>query len=659
MEKKTSFNIRLILFYFLLFYIILLLYKIAFVWIYSYRLDGVGVKAFLLASAVGLRFDLATISMLLALFAVPLMVPVLGRIRFYRLFWGYSAILITLWMIGHLSADLIYYENGNKHLGYEGFVFFGNGFWVIFKSALTESPRFLTFMICSAVVFLLIAGFVFWRRVPKNSEQGNWIYESLRLFFIVAFLVIAIRGGIQETPLRPAYAATSTNPFLNDLPLNGIYTSIIDLKSQNLNPNLVMKKADAVRIVRKEIEYQNAGFVSDKYPLLRFQKGTNEGTPPNIVIVMLESWTGKFIRPISDGIVEGRELTPYFNRLVREGRFFTHFFASGGRTTNGMMSVLTGIPDRPGLTVVRTHQVLGNFSGIGSIFKNLGYETYFVTGGDLTFDNESVLMPHWGFQTVVGEAEIRSLGRFKKGAWGYDDADVLQLLHEKISSSSKPFLGVALTLTTHYPYKTPEKRFDIFDSSIRDYEYLNVYHYSDWAIGQFIEKAKKFPYFKNTVFVFVADHTHHRYLNYYEDRNIPFLIYAPGRIRPGKDDKFASQLDIIPTVLGIVGKPAYFSAMGRDLFSFNRTESAYFAYGTLFGWIEKDLFHLEYADGKGGAEYSVSTPSGPTEFCKKDPAFCRQASDKARAFLNLSYQLLNSNSIFPSEKEMKSGSFAD
>ncbi|TGL96684.1 DUF229 domain-containing protein, partial [Leptospira barantonii] len=255
--------------------------------------------------------------------------------------------------------------------------------------------------------------------------------------------------------------------------------------------------------------------------------------------------------------------------------------------------------------------------------------------------------------TVLGEKEIAKLGRFKLGAWGYDDADVLQLLHEKISSSKKPVLGLALTLTTHYPYRTPSEKFRIFDPSTRDYDFLNVYNYADWAVHNFITQAEKSGYFKNTIFVFVADHTHHRYLDYYEDRNVPFLIYAPGRVAPALDETIASQLDVIPTILGLVGKKAVFSSMGRNLLAPGRTQTAYFAYGNLFGWIENEHFYLRFFDGKEDLSYNIQPPRQKNNFCEKDPAVCDDMSKKAKAYLNLSYELLNKNIVFPSDVELQ------
>ncbi|EMN02234.1 LTA synthase family protein [Leptospira noguchii] len=653
MFQRLPSHFKLILGYVLYFALILLVYKISFLLVYSYRLQGVPFQEFAYAFLLGFRFDLVVIGMILGLFAFLSVLPYFNRFKLYRFFWGYTPLLLGIWMIAHLIADIIYFENANKHIGYEGFVFLGKDLGVILKSALEQNTITFLIGVVFLLVFLPLSTWLFLKYNPYRYQKESWKSTTIQIVLVLIITIVTIRGGIQESPIRATNAIVSGNNFVNNIALNGVFTSIMDLKSQSIPKFLKLETQEAIAIVRKETAYAGAEFISDKYPILRVQKETNPGTPPNVVLIMLENWTGKFINPISNGLVEGKEIAPYFNQLLKKGRFYNRFIASGGRTTNGMMSILTGIPDRPGLTVVRTHQVLGNFSGIGNIFKRMGYDTYFVTGGDLSFDNKSTLMPHWGFDTVLGEKEITKLGRFKLGAWGYDDADVLQLLHERISTSKKPILGLALTLTTHYPYRTPSEKFRIFDPSTRDYDFLNVYNYADWAVHNFITQAEKSGYFKNTIFVFVADHTHHRYLDYYEDRNVPFLIYAPGKIEPALDETIASQLDIIPTILGLVGKKAYFSAMGRNLLSPERTQTAYFAYGNLFGWIEKELFYLRFFDGKEDLSYNINPPREKNNFCDKAPAVCEEMSKKAKAYLNLSYELLNRNIVFPSDAELQ------
>jgi phosphoglycerol transferase MdoB-like AlkP superfamily enzyme len=298
-------------------------------------------------------------------------------------------------------------------------------------------------------------------------------------------------------------------------------------KTETISKHHQLDAQTAVRTVREIIEYPGARFLSEEYPMLREIPQTNAAKPPNVVIIVLEGWTGKFVKPITDGLVDGREVTPHFNKLATEGLFFSRMFASGGRTTNGLLALIGGIPDRPGLTAVRTPQIMNRFSGLPSVLAGMGYSTFFISGNDLNFNNKGTIMKHWGSAELTGKKQIDALKRFEIGAWGYYDRDVFTLLHEKMMEghrTGRPVNGIVHTITTHYPYKTPDKKFDAFGKETRDHEYINVLHYADWALHDYLEEARKAPYFKDTVFFLISDHSHHRFLNYYEDRNVPFLI---------------------------------------------------------------------------------------------------------------------------------------
>ncbi|BDA80073.1 alkaline phosphatase [Leptospira kobayashii] len=650
--RNLSFPDKLFLGYSVSFLSLFTVFRIIFLFVYSYRLESFQVDSILHSFAVGLRFDLATVGMLLGVFYILSKFSILNRFRSYRVLWSFPPIPIFAWSIAHLSGDMLYYENANKHIGYEAVVFLAD-MPILIQSAIHENPIAMILIISGIIGFLAVSFYGYKKWILPRGDEPFSFYKFLISLAFAFFLTITLtRGGVQETPLRASNAILCEDTFVNNIPLNGIYTTIMDLKSQSIPKELKMNLTQSYALVRNEIDYPEAEFVNlPNYPLLRKQLETNKSKPPNIVLVLQESWTGKFVWPISDGIVNGKELTPFYNQLAKEGHSFKRFFANGGRTSNGLLSMLTGIPDRPGLTAVRTHQVLGNFSGLGNVFKHWGYDTIFITGDDLQFDSLGTILPHWGFQKIIGKKEIEKTNRFKIGAWGYDDRDILELLHDEINASNKngkPFLGTILTMTTHYPYKVPDSKFEIYDSSVQDYDYLNTYHYADWALSDFIGRAKKSDYFKNTIFVFAADHTHHRYLNYFEDRNVPFLIWAPGKIKAKLDTRTVSQLDVLPTVIGLVGKETYFSAMGKNLLSSGKTkESAYFAYGAAFGWIEENQFLFQWADGNKNFTLTANPPLGDNEECKQTPTLCSTSLQKAKAYFNLSMELMNKNKVFP------------
>lgn len=651
MLKRISSNLRIVGGYTICYLILFFLYRICFALVFFSKFESVSVLDFFTAFLVGIRFDLSVGAILLGPFWILSAIHPLNRFRFYSRFWGIGPILLFFWAGAHLIGDVLYFGETNKHLGYEGFVFLGSEFGIIFRSFFVGHTVLAIVSVSAIVVLLPLSIFKYIQKELYTFESESKKAELLQLLILPPVLFLLVRGGFQSRPLRASDAMISENHIVNQLVLNGIFTSVMDIKNQSIPRNLFVPYGDSIVSVRKEIDYPGAKFVSEEYPILRETEETNSGTPPNIVLVLLESWTAKYTYTNGTILPQGKKIAPHFEDLIREGTYFPSFFATGGRTTNGLLSTLTGIPDGPGLTVVRTPQVLSNFGGLGTILKSIGYETLFVHGGDVNFDNMNFLFSHWGFDTILGQKYFDSLGKYKPGPWGYYDGDLLNEFNEILMRQKFPFLAVTLTLTTHYPYKTPEREDEVFSSPLEEADYFNVYRYADRSIHNFLEKAKKQPYFKNTVFIFVGDHAHHRNLDYFEDRNIPFLIYAPGKIPARIDPRISSQLDVIPTVLGIVGKKVRFSAMGRDLLSEDISGGvAYFAFGNFIGWIEGNWIFYSLTDKVRISPFSILPRIGETEECKTDPAKCESYHLKAKSFWNLSYELMNRNLIYPPKK---------
>ncbi|MCB1174327.1 MAG: sulfatase-like hydrolase/transferase [Leptospiraceae bacterium] len=632
-------------------------FRLIFTLIYAYRLEDTGLDVLLRAFLIGLRFDIAAAATILMPFFVLSWIEILNRFTWYRRLWATGPLVLIVWLIAHESADLIYFENANKHLGYEGFAFLGD-ISLLLKSAFYQNPG----IVLGAAIALLaaMAGMYFiYRRFLQSYDypRGNnyrIIIPRLILFLIVS--IILMRGGLQDRILRPSTALISENDFANNIGLNPVFTMLVDLRSYSIPKDKQMDMEEALWLTRREIAYPGARFVSEEFPLLR--KTVVKSKPakkPNVIILLMENWTGKFVQPISDGLVAGKEVTPFFNQFYKRGRFYDHFMASGGRTVNGLLGILTGMPDKPGLTVFRSQHIFNTFRPLPQILKEDGYDTYFVTGGPLEFTNKKQILPSWGFDTLIGMQYMDALQRYErdKKGWGYFDEDIYEVFHETLRdrpNPDKPFLAVFESLSTHYPYDTPDKRFNIFDPQTRDFEFLNSYHYSDWALGQYLQQALQSDYGRDTVFLIMGDHTHHRYLNYYEDRNIPLLIYWPGKIKPSVDSRISSQLDIVPTLLGLLGVDTYFAALGKDLLDPGARRSAYFAHGNIFGWIEDATFYYQLTDAKFGFGRITEESLYTIPTCTQDGGGCDYYRRKGIAFLNAAIRLIDEKRVFPKDK---------
>ncbi|MCB1143091.1 MAG: LTA synthase family protein [Leptospiraceae bacterium] len=482
--------------------------------------------------------------------------------------------------------------------------------------------------------------------IPKLSKR-----YFLGIFLWILVSILSIRGGTQKSFLSPSNAIVTSNPLLNQFVLNGIFTTILDYRVEKFPQYQSMNVLEAGKLVRDMIEYPGAVNANELFPLYRkTHNQTNKGKP-DIFLIFLESWPTKYIHDEFSPSVSGQEITPEFRKLQKKGVYFPKFFANGGRTSNGLVSLLTGIPDRPGLSVVHTKYSLNNFLGLGTILKKSGYSTHFYYGGELSFENLTPVIKHWGFDNLIDLPVLEEKKKYQKGIWGFNDRDVMEevLLDIKSKTDRTPRLTVLLTLSTHHPFQIPSEKFQILPPDGDENLFVNSLHYADWALGDFFKEVEKSDLFDNTVFVLVSDHTSHRQLDYFQDRNIPFLIFGKGIPKNTVNHRISSQIDLIPTILGLIDGEHYFSSMGRDILNDPRDGYAYIAFGNIFGWAEKSLFFVDTVNEHNALLFTTEPPYEARGECKNLPVLCTEHHLKSKAFLNLSEYLHSKNMIAPME----------
>ena len=593
----------------------------------------------------GIRFDQSVIFLFLSPFLVLSFITFLNKFKFYRNIWIYAPIFLLVYGIFHLVGDFIYFENAQKHLGYEGFVFMGKDFIVLLASAFES--HFLLLSIGFPLGILLGFGLIkIFSKIPYKKPES--IKEQIFIFLLwLVVSILGIRGGIQKSFISPSNAIVTDNPILNQFILNGVFTTIQEIATEKFSRIQEMHTLEAIALTKEIINYRGATFQNEIYPIYRKTESPENTNKPNILLVLLESWPTKYVLQK----YEGKEITPNFNRLIQEGIYFSKFFANGGRTSNGLVSILTGFPDRSGKTLIHSRYALNHFTPLGTLLKDKGYETYFYYGGELSFENITPVIRNWGFETIFDLGSFEKTGKYTKGVWGYNDNDVYMKIVEDIRQEpkdDKPKLRVCLTLSTHHPFQVPDESFNLFKPDSEENRFINSMYYADWSLGEFIKEFKKTDKYKDTVIIFVSDHTSHRTLNYFEDRNIPFLILNHGK-KSEINPRVSSQIDILPTLLGIVGGEFYFSSFGRDIFSDTKDGYAYIAFGNIFGWAEKNILFMDTVEEHNGLYFTINEPyinKGP---CKKNPYDCVESHAKAKAFLNLSETLLKKNLIAPSK----------
>ncbi len=389
-----------------------------------------------------------------------------------------------------------------------------------------------------------------------------------RLLNALGLLIVA--GLSLQLLSQDAPRAQGGNAYQNELASNGPYQFFAAFRNNELDYPQFYKTlpADVVaKQIRAELSEPNARFIGKDPQDIR-REIDNPGTPrkPNIVLVTIESFSAKYMGSNGDQ----RNLTPNLDALRKQSLYFNNFYATGTRTDRGLEAITLAIPPTPGRSIVKRVGRESGFASLGQQLNAVGYDSVFVYGGRGYFDNMNAFFSGNGYRVVdqssVDEAEIHF-----KNAWGMADEDLYNQtlkLADADYAKQQPFLLQLMTTSNHRPYTYPDNRIDIKSGNGRD----GAVKYTDYAIGQFLEQARKKPWFDNTIFVFVADHTAGSagkedlpIANY----QIPLFIYAPKLIEARETAQLASQIDLAPTLLGLLNLDYESTFFGRNLLQDN------------------------------------------------------------------------------------------
>lgn len=389
----------------------------------------------------------------------------------------------------------------------------------------------------------------------------SWPERGISLAGAVTAVALSILVVGQGFP-----RSSGGNAYQHELASNGPYQFFAAFRNNELDytqfyPQL--PEATAATALREEVSEANARFV-DTDPMGVRRQIDNPGQPRklNLILVTIESLSAKYMG--SEG--DARNLTPNLDALRKQSLYFSQFYATGTRTTRGLEAITLSIPPTPGRSIVKRIGRETGFASLGQQLGAQGYDSVFVYGGRGYFDNMNAFFAGNGYR-VVDQASVPDEEVTFTNAWGMSDEDLYNQtlkLADADAAAGKPFLLQLMTTSNHRPYSYPEGRIDIPSGTGRE----GAVKYTDYAIGQFLDKAREKPWFKDTVFVFVADHTAgsagkedlpvHNY-------HIPLFVYAPGLIDAREDSRVASQIDLAPTLMGLLNMDYTSTFFGHNL----------------------------------------------------------------------------------------------
>lgn len=403
--------------------------------------------------------------------------------------------------------------------------------------------------------------------------------------------------------IKNSLAENGSNRYQDELSKAGIYSFFAAFKNNELSYDHFYKTIDnrtAFNLARNQFADSNTAFVN--YGLSVERKIGNSASPqmPNVIMVTIESFSADFMGRFGNT----NRLTPVLDSLAGEGVLFTGMYATGTRTVRGMEALSLAIPPTPGSSIVRRLNN-DNLTTIGYIFQQKGYETGFFYGGDGYFDNMNMYFGNNGYAVTDKRRNTLVKDNFKatrttipdsliqfKNAWGICDEDLYDAVigdADSKTSQHKAFYDFVMTTSNHRPYTYPEGKIDIASGSGRD----GAVKYTDYAIGQFLKKAKQKPWFANTVFIFVADHCANSAGKNEIDiakYHIPAIIYNLPAQTPSTITAMCSQIDLYPTLFHLLNWNYTSNLYGQNVLSNNYTPRIFLGTYQKLGYLKNDTF---------------------------------------------------------------------
>jgi hypothetical protein len=420
---------------------------------------------------------------------------------------------------------------------------------------------------------------VYLRIYPKHWNYRASVF-NLVILFGLSFLYI-------EEPFWRMSSLAPSSQALTQAAQNGVYSFVTNyrLREIRLREGGLISQFEhsseefldwAKRLISSDSDngsesWSESWVEESRYP---FERRIRAPIPlliekPNIVLVLLEGFSASNIQSLTP---EGTHLSPHFDELAKKGISFRNFYSHETRTHHGLVSVVGGLPSLFGSFITRRVGD-GSFYTMGNLLRGWGYDTSFFYGYDAHYDHREFFLRQGGFDTIA------DLKNFKNprdlGVWGASDQDVFERANAFYRvQTDRPFFSVILTSTNHAPYRVPSSFLEAYPKFPKE-GYEATFKYTDWALGKFMEDARKEDYYENTVFLFVADHgeavdSKDRILKRF---HIPFLIYAPHLMdRQEELDVIGAHADIAPTLLHLIGYPNSFHFLGRNLLELNDDE---------------------------------------------------------------------------------------
>ena len=618
--KKIKLVFQEVLRLFLIFVLVFQIFRIAIYYSYRDLFNNLDFLKLTESLFLGLRFDLSSTSILLFIPIVLLIFPlrITGQL-FFRRFVASVIYLELAAMIIFLISDYMYFSFVKRHITNELLFLLNDSEYLMTEVSVKLLP----------IIFLIVLTIVFYPlflkvTCPKKPE----VQRSMLSFVLILLVLIVVgRGGFQRKPIAVIDAYQYGSASQGHLILNGIFTA----SHFSISSKFIERTAGEEKLYLDTLNLPVS--TNPDYPLERTNVQSGMSPKKNVVMIMIESLSFKYIDYLSG---QNYRVTPNIDRFARNGLVFENFFANGQRSVDGVQSILTGIPPLPGMPDITALSV--NYSSLGQLASDNHYRTIFLTTTLRESFSMDLIAGAAGFDDYHGLEDYPLLLNYIDAAdrplgWDYE---AFMYLLKQLEGEKSNYVAFVNPCSDHTPFARMQEPFNQYEHGT-DTEggYLNMLHYTDWALGEFINEYKKRKDFEETVFIITADHAlpHFQGVEPYGKFRIPLIIYSPKNISPGRSQMFASQIDLFPTIIKLLDFEGKYSAIGKNILD---TEKSFA--------VVKDGALLEIFSKEGFLVHNLKSvlEFQPVDALSDEFTKTKLAS-KAVAFDHLTYLLLTQN----------------
>lgn len=552
--------------------IVFLMMTISRVLFLLFNLDSfpeIGVNEFFVAA----WFDCITIALFFLPFIIISIIPVSAFIhKFKEGFLKFYFHVVTTLMISANLLDIEYFKYTSKRSTFDLFAVLGAG--NDFAQLVTTFVKDFWLLILFLALFITLNEWLYRKTKGLFQENKNLIRTLIINVLVVlpSFIIIA-RGGFQLKPIGIMEASKYCKPENSAFVLNTPFTMLKSYGKERLD-------------IKHYFSEKEEKSIFNPIRISRPQHILPDGT--NVMIIMLESFGNEFVGAFN----HGKTYTPFFDSLIAQSLSFEHGIANGKKSIEAVPAIIASIPSLMDNPYISSPYGNNKIESLASILKSKGYETAFyhgATNGSMRFDGFAAQA---GFEHYFGRKEYNNDKHFDK-TWGILDEYFNPWTARQLTKLREPFFGTLFTLSSHHPFYIPSHmRFRVKKGPQPICASIN---YGDIALRKFFEEAKKHPWYNNTLFVLVADHTPATTNPIYSQRRfmyqIPIVFFHPKKLLPTKiDPVIFQQLDIMPTILDLLNIKTTYYSYGQSYYKNSEREAITYLEGSCFYFKNKHMY---------------------------------------------------------------------